>query len=79
MTFTTGTEIKAAKIHFFGKTVNQGESLLLVRTIPMQENDARIIGVLLVLDQGGIEDFVELVGCFKVNMLEMGIFGEFID
>ena len=45
----------------------------------MQENDARIIGVLLVLDQGGIEDFVELVGCFKVNMLEMGIFGEFID
>ncbi len=79
MTFTAGTEIEATEIHFFGETVDESEALLLVGAVAVQENDAGVIWVLLVFDEGGVEDFAELVGGFEVNMLQMGVFGEFGD
>jgi hypothetical protein len=50
LAFTACTEIKAAEIHLFGETVDQGKTFLLIGAVSVQENDTGIVGLLLVLD-----------------------------
>ena len=50
LTFATSTEIKATEIHLLRQVINKGESLLLIRPIPVQENDTGVILMLLMLD-----------------------------
>jgi hypothetical protein len=68
LAFTACTEIKAAEIHLFGKTVDQAEAFLLIGAVSVQENDAGLVRLLLMLDKGSVEDFTELVGGFEVKM-----------